>query len=71
MKLSLLDLQIIANTLSGSLNIRDNGTYFGFTIDSRKKLLYKLWAEMNETEMTVNVEPPNKTLNLTSPVERA
>ena len=55
LELSLLDLQIISNTLSGSLSIRDGGNIFTFKMEARKQVLDKMWRQMNEMIITTTL----------------
>jgi hypothetical protein len=55
MKLSVTDLIILVDTLTGSLAIRDGGTLFHYTRETRKAVLDSLLNRANK--QTVELEP--------------
>lgn len=56
MKLTVLDVAIIEDALSGSLRIADGGNIFRFSIEARKNLAEKILTQMDEQELPVKEE---------------
>jgi hypothetical protein len=59
MKLSAAHLSVIANTLHGSLSIRDGGQYWMFSRESRESTLKDVLSLMQEIEVEMTDPAPS------------
>ena len=53
------DLLVILDTLGKSTSIRDNGTIFSYSEDSRKSVLHKVLIILESITVNVKVEEQN------------
>lgn len=60
MKLTLFELQMIIDTLGGTLSICDNGNLFSYSKKQREFLVNSLLKRMNQIELNVSLETSNQ-----------